>query len=106
MADGEPYSDARCLLARNEQGESVAAATVWSAGEGKPGYIEPLGVHRMHRGHGYGTAIVLAAARALQDMGASSVFTCTPGFNVGAVATYKSAGMQPQPETRALVRTT
>ncbi|TDW23108.1 acetyltransferase (GNAT) family protein [Kribbella kalugense] len=101
MADGEPYADARCLVVRNDIGESVAAATVWSAGEGRPGYIEPMGVHRMHRGRGYGTAMVLACARALQEMGASSVYTCTPAFNVGAVATYQAAGLQPLPEIRA-----
>jgi len=104
MADGEPYADARCLVARNEIGESVAAATVWSAGEGRPGYIEPMGVHRLHRGRGYGTAIVLGAARMLQEMGASSVYTCTPAFNVGAVATYQAAGLEPQPELRAQYR--
>jgi len=92
MADGIPYADARCLVGRNELGESVAAVTVWSAGEGKPGYLEPMGVHRMHRGRGYGEAITVAAARALQEMGASSAYTCTPAFNVGAVATYEAAG--------------
>lgn len=104
MADGEPYADARCLVARNELGESVAAATVWSAGPGKPGYIEPMGVHRIHRGRGYGKAMVLAAARTLQEIGSSSAFTCTPASNVGAIATYQSAGVHPQPEKRDLVR--
>ncbi len=41
-----PYADARCLVGRNQLGESVAAVTVWSAGEGKPGLLEPMGVHR------------------------------------------------------------
>ena len=104
MADGEPYADARCLVVRNELGESVAAATVWSAGKGRPGYIEPLGVHRLHRGRGYGTAMVLACARALREMGASSVYTCTPASNVGAVATYRAGGLEPLPEIRALYR--
>jgi GNAT superfamily N-acetyltransferase len=103
MADGVAYDDARCLVLRNELGESVAAATVWSAGKGKPGYIEPMGVHRLHRGRGYGKAMVLGAARALQELGSSSVVTCTPGFNVGAIATYTAAGLQPLPEIRALV---
>jgi GNAT superfamily N-acetyltransferase len=104
MADGEPYADARCLVARNELGESVAAVTVWSAGEGRPGLLEPMGVHRLHRGRGYGQAITVAAARALQEMGSSSAIVCTPAFNVGAVATYQSAGFDPRPETRDLVR--
>ena len=104
MADGEPYADARCLVGRNQLGESVAAVTVWSAGEGKPGLIEPMGVHRMHRGRGYGTAITIAAARALQELGSCSAVVCTPGFNVGAIATYEAAGFERLPETRDLYR--
>ena len=104
MADGEPYADARCLVGRNQLGESVAAVTVWSAGEGKPGLIEPMGVHRLHRGRGYGTAITVAAARALQELGSCSAVVCTPGFNVGAIATYEAAGFERLPETRDLYR--
>jgi ribosomal protein S18 acetylase RimI-like enzyme len=105
MAAGAPYDDARCLIARNEQGEAVAAVTVWSAGPGKPGLLEPMGVHREHRGRGYGEAITVAAARALQELGSSSAVVCTPGFNVGAVATYKAAGFEQLPEMRAVYRT-
>jgi len=100
MAAGAPYADARCLVARDEQGDAVAAVTVWSAGRGKPGLLEPMGVHREHRGHGYGKAITVAAARALQQLGSSSAVVCTPSFNVGAVATYEAAGFEPLPETR------
>jgi ribosomal protein S18 acetylase RimI-like enzyme len=78
----------------------VAAATVWSAGAGKPGLLEPLGVHREHRGHGYGRAITLAAAAALQELGSSSAIVCTPSANVGGVATYRSAGFRALPEVR------
>ncbi|MGV9306299.1 GNAT family N-acetyltransferase [Nonomuraea sp. NPDC003727] len=104
MAAGAPYADARCLVVRDEQGEAVAAVTVWSAGEGKPGLIEPMGVHRAHRGHGYGRAITVAAARALQELGSSSVIVCCPSSNVGAVATYQSAGLQQLNERRDLYR--
>ncbi|MGW7679808.1 GNAT family N-acetyltransferase [Kribbella sp. NPDC054772] len=104
MAGGLPYDDAQCLVLRNDIGESVAAATVWSAGAGKPGYIEPMGVHRLHRGRGYGTAIVLACARAMRELGASSIYTVTPAFNVGAVATYQAAGLEPQDEIRSQYR--
>ena len=45
-----------------------------------------------------------AAAAALRDLGSSSALVCTPAFNVGAVATYRAAGFQPLPETRAQVR--
>ena len=104
MADGEPYADARCLVARNQSGESVAAVTVWSAGEGRPGLLEPMGVHRLHRGRGYGQAITVAAARALQELGSSSAVVCTPAFNIGAIATYQSAGFEPREEMRDLYR--
>lgn len=100
MAAGLPYADARCLVAYDDRGNAVAAVTVWSAGPGKPGLLEPMGVHREHRGHGYGKAITAAAAAALQELGSSSAIVCTPSSNVGAVATYKSAGFQQLPEVR------
>ena len=105
MAAGTPYAGARCLLGRDERGDAVAGVTVWTAGPGKPGLLEPMGVHRNHRGHGYGQAITLAAAAVLRELGASSALVCTPSFNVGAVATYKSAGFEALPETRDLKRT-
>ena len=104
MAAGLPYADAKCLLAYDDQGNAVAAMTVWSAGQGKPGLVEPMGVHREHRGHGYGTAITVAGAAALRDLGSSSAVVYTPSSNVGGVATYKSAGFQQLPETRDLHR--
>lgn len=100
MAAGLPFADARCLVAYDDRGNAVAAVTVWSAGEGRPGLLEPMGVHRDHRGHGYGTAITVAAAAALQELGSSSALVCTPSSNVGAVATYASAGFQQLPERR------
>jgi GNAT superfamily N-acetyltransferase len=100
MAAGLPYADARCLVAHDDQGTAVAAVTVWSAGPGKPGLLEPMGVHRDHRGHGYGTAITIAAAAALRELGSSSAIVCTRSFNVGAVTTYKSAGFRQLPEVR------
>jgi hypothetical protein len=74
--------------------------TVWSAGPGKSGLLEPMGVHRDHRGHGSGKAITVAAAAALQKLGSSSAIVCTSSFNAGAVATCKSAGFQQLPEIR------
>lgn len=100
MADGALYGDARCLVAYDHDGTAVAAVTVWSAGVGKPGLLEPMGVHRDHRGNGYGRAITIAAAAALQELGASSAIACTPTSNVGGVATYVSAGFRPLPEVR------
>ncbi|WP_461124271.1 GNAT family N-acetyltransferase [Saccharothrix stipae] len=100
MVAGSPYADARCLVAHDDRGEAVAAVTVWSAGPGRPGLLEPMGVHRDHRGHGYGKAITVAAAAALRELGSSSAIVCTPSFNVGAVATYRSAGFRRLPEVR------
>jgi len=100
MAAGLPYADARCLVAYDDEGSAVAAVTVWSAGPGKPGVLEPMGVHREHRGHGYGKAITVGAAAVLQELGSSSATVCTPSSHVGAVATYKSAGFHQLPEVR------
>ncbi|MBZ6259671.1 GNAT family N-acetyltransferase [Streptomyces olivaceus] len=100
MAAGPLYTDARCLVARDARGEAVAVVTVWSAGPGRPGLLEPMGVAREHRGHGYGRAITVAAAGALRRMGASSAVVSTPSSNTAAVATYRSAGFEQQPETR------
>ncbi|MGH7640565.1 MAG: GNAT family N-acetyltransferase [Candidatus Dormibacteria bacterium] len=98
MAAGLPYAEARCLVACDEQDTAVAAVTVWSAGTGRPGLIEPMGVHREHRGHGYGRAITIAAAATLRELGCSSAVVSTPSSNAAAVATYKSAGFTPLPE--------
>ncbi|WP_433263029.1 GNAT family N-acetyltransferase [Actinosynnema sp. CS-041913] len=104
MAGGAPYADARCLVAYDDRGDAVATVTVWSAGPGRPGLIEPMGVHREHRGRGYGKAITVAAAAALRELGSSSVVVCTPSANVGAVATYRSAGFRQRAEVRDLCR--
>ncbi|MEU6083743.1 GNAT family N-acetyltransferase [Streptomyces sp. NPDC047108] len=104
MAAGSPFADARCLVAYDDRGDAVAAVAVWSAGPGRPGLLEPMGVHREHRRHGYGVAITVAAAAALRELGSSSAIVCTPSSNVGAVATYTSAGFRQRPEVRDLRR--
>jgi ribosomal protein S18 acetylase RimI-like enzyme len=104
MAAGLPYADARCLVAYDDQGNAVAAATVWSAGCGRPGLLEPVGVHREHRGHGYGTAITLAAAAALRSLESSSAIVCTESSNTAAVATYRSAGFEQLADVRDIRR--
>ncbi|GAA1656532.1 GNAT family N-acetyltransferase [Actinoplanes couchii] len=98
MAAAPPYRKAKCLVGFDLAGVAVATTTVWPAGAGRPGLIEPLGVHREHRRLGHGRAITLAAASAPREMGASSVTVCTPSSNVGAVAAYVSAGMRRLPE--------
>ncbi|WP_020143107.1 GNAT family N-acetyltransferase [Terracoccus sp. 273MFTsu3.1] len=104
MASGPAYVDARCLVAYDESGAAVATATVWSAGRGRPGLIEPLGAHRDHRGRGHGRSITLACAAALRELGASSCLVCTPSANVGAVAAYVSAGFRRLPDAHDLHR--
>ena len=98
MTAGLPFTDAQCLLGYDDQGVAVAGATVWSAGPGKPGLLEPMGVHAEHRARGYGVAICIAAAAELKKLGSSTSLVCTPSSNTGAVATYKSAGFQQLPE--------
>jgi GNAT superfamily N-acetyltransferase len=102
MAAGPAYRDARCLVlvaADDADGaEPLAAATVWSAGRGRPGLLEPMGAHRDHRGRGLGRAITLAAAAELRALGASSATVATPSANVGGVAAYRSAGFVAGPE--------
>jgi GNAT superfamily N-acetyltransferase len=95
MAGGAAFADARCLIGYDDGGTAVAGITVWSAGVGRPGLIEPMGVHRDHRGHGYGTAISIAGAAALRELGSSSAVVATPSSNVGGIATYRAAGYEP-----------
>jgi GNAT superfamily N-acetyltransferase len=104
LAAGPVYADARCLIGYDDRDDAVAAVTVWSAGPGKPGLLEPMGVHADHRGHGYGTAICVAAAAALRETGASSALVCTTSSNTAAVATYRAAGYEPSPERLDLSR--
>ncbi|MFF8568424.1 GNAT family N-acetyltransferase [Streptomyces albidoflavus] len=104
MATGPFSADARCLGAYDDQGSVAAVVTVWSAGPGKPGLVEPMGVHEDHRGRGYGRAISVAGAAALRELGSSSARVCTPSSNAGAVGTYRAAGFEGRPEVRDRVR--
>lgn len=104
MAASAPYAEARCLTAFDEHDNAVAVAGVWSAGRGRPGLLEPMGVHREHRGHGHGKAISVAGSATLREMGSSSAIVCTPSSNSRAVATYASAGFERFPEARDLRR--
>ncbi|KLN35052.1 acetyltransferase [Cellulosimicrobium funkei] len=123
LASGLPYADARCLVVHDgppvagppdgeaADGEAaddeavdaggatvVAVIGVWSAGPGRPGLIEPMGVHADHRGRGLGRAVTLAGLAALRELGSSSALVATPASNVGGVATYVSAGFTHLPE--------
>lgn len=103
VATGPAYTSARCLVGWSGD-HPAAAVTVWSAGEGRPGIVEPMGVHPDHRGHGHGVAITAAGASVLRDLGASSVVVGTPTSNTVAVATYVAAGFAPWAEVADLRR--
>ena len=92
MTTGPLAEWAQSLIGYDSQGCPVAVVTVWTAGRGRPGLIEPMGVHREHQGHGYGTAITVAGALALQQAGASSAVVAAEGSNPAAIATYRAAG--------------
>ncbi len=104
MTQGPAYSRARSLVGYDDRDNAVAMVTVWAGRSGGPGELEPMGVHRDHRGRGHGRAICLAAALALQEMGSSHAFVSTPSSNAGAVATYRAAGFEEKHPVRDLRR--
>jgi GNAT superfamily N-acetyltransferase len=104
MMDGPFAERGRSLAVLDPDGRTVAVAGVWSAGRGRPGLIEPMGVHRDHRGRGYGAAVCEAAASALRQLGSSSAIVCAESSNVGAVATYAAAGFTADPPVSDLLR--
>lgn len=88
-----PLADhAQSLIGYDSTGAAVAVTTVWSAGEGRPGLVEPMGVHRDHQGKGYGVAITQAGAQALHQAGASAAAVVAENSNPAALATYTAAG--------------
>lgn len=104
MTESPAHAHARSLLGYDEDGNAVAMVTVWAMPDGGAGELEPMGVHRDHRGRGHGRAICLAAAQALQELGASHAFVSTPSSNTGAIRTYASAGYVEKPQVRDLQR--
>jgi predicted N-acetyltransferase YhbS len=103
MAAGPGYRRDLDLVVRAD-GVPVAVATAWWAGAGATAILEPVATHRDHRGRGWGRAVVTAALARLRDLGASGVSVATPVDYVGAVATYRSAGLRPFEQVRSLVR--
>lgn len=97
-------TETRCLLAFDDDGAAVAATTIWMAGAGLAALIEPLGVGREHRGHGYGPAITRAGVAMMRELGASRALVATPSDNLAAVATYLSAGFTALPQRLDLRR--
>lgn len=104
MATGPFAHLAHHLIGYDHTDQPVAVTTVWASGDGRPGLIEPMGVHRDHHGHGYGTAITLAGARALRQRGASSAAVVAESSDAGALATYLAAGFTPGDPVADLTR--
>lgn len=90
--DGLFAEHCKLLIARDDGGTAVAVACVWFAGDGRPGLIEPMGVHADYRGRGHGKAITLAAVEHLTSWGSSSAVVVAEVKNPGALAAYESAG--------------
>lgn len=100
-----PFRRGICLLGRDSSGAAAACIAAWSAGEGRPGLIEPLGVHPDHRRRGFGRAMNLAAGRVLRSMGAPEVTVCTPVTQTGAAEVYAASGFVTEDEVCDFVRT-
>lgn len=93
--DGLFAEQCKPLIARDAGGTAVAIACVWFAGSGRPGLIEPMGVHADYQGRGYSKMVTSAAVDRLSSGGASSAVVVAEGENSGAQEAYKSAGFTP-----------
>jgi predicted N-acetyltransferase YhbS len=85
-------------------GTPVSIATAWWAGQGATAILEPVATHHDHRAHGWGVRAVTALVSRLRDLGASGVTVSTPIDYVGAIATYRAAGLVPVEHIRSVVR--
>jgi predicted N-acetyltransferase YhbS len=85
-------------------GTPVSVATAWWASAGATAILEPVATHHDNRGRGWGVRAVTALVSRLRDLGASGVTVCTPVDYVGAVATYRAAGLRPVGHSRSVVR--
>jgi GNAT superfamily N-acetyltransferase len=103
MAAGPGYRrDLDLVLVGDEV--PTAIATAWCAGEGATAILEPVASHRDHRGRGWGVRVVTALITRLRDLGASGVTVCTPLDYVGAIATYRAAGLHAVEQFQSSVR--
>ena len=92
----DPSKPDRCTATRS--------GTAWWAGPGATAILEPVASHRDQRGRGWGVRVVTALVTRLRDLGASGVTVCTPLDYVGAIATYRAAGLHEVEHLRSLVR--
>jgi predicted N-acetyltransferase YhbS len=103
MAAGPGYRRDLDLVVVDD-GVPVSVGTAWSGGADGTAILEPVATHRDHRAQGWGVRAVTALVARLRDIGASGVTVCTPMDYVGAVATYRAAGLSVVEQFRALVR--
>lgn len=95
MAAGPGYRPDLDLVVHDpDDGVAAAAATGWLSVVGGPACLEPLAAAREKQGRGFGRQAVVATIAACLEAGACGVSVATPGDNVAAVATYRSAGMR------------
>ncbi len=92
------------LVARDQAGTPVAAATLWFDGNGKCARLEPMGTHPDHRRQGHGRRLIAAAASRMAKAGASGMSVTTPMSNEAAVGLYRAAGFRLLDVSYALVR--
>ncbi len=71
-------------------GEQAAFTTIWYDDVTRSGYVEPVGTHPAHQRRGLGKAVMLAALRQLQRMGA--VWAYVGSYSPAAHALYESVG--------------
>jgi GNAT superfamily N-acetyltransferase len=103
MANGPGYRRDLDLVAVADR-VPVSVATAWWAGEGATAILEPVATHHDHRGRGWGVRVVTALVTRLRELGASGVTVCTPVDYVGAIATYRAAGLRPVEQFASVVR--
>jgi GNAT superfamily N-acetyltransferase len=103
MAAGPGYRRDLDLVVVGD-GSPVSIATAWWAGEAATAILEPVATHRDHRGRGWGVRAVTALLSRLRNLGASGVTVCTPLDYLGAVATYRAAGLRPVEHIQSIIR--
>ncbi len=92
--EDEPWVPLRLDLSAPVQPTRTLIETI-DEDRGVPASSKPMGVHRDHRGRGYGVEITRAGAAMLREMGSSSAVVAAEGSNKGALATYRLGWVRP-----------
>ena len=87
--------EATWLAVYSQGGETEYCGTIQGIqATHKHGAIQNVGITPAHRGHGVGSALILAALAGFQQMGLSRVYLEVTAQNDGAVRLYKRLGFQ------------